>query len=439
MTAEVAVLNKSAVAMAADSAMSVGDTGKIYPTNKLFALTKHQPIGIMVYNSAEFMGIPWETLVKMYRREIGSAGKPTVTDYAQDFLGYISNNTICTDDQRRYNLHSIAHDLFRRIDRASRQSLSETPGATNPDVVTVIRSVIERQSTMLIAAGDAPSMQNLDVDDLVCTYQADINELIQLYFDGYEVDDSIGQALHDLLARALKSASLSNGFSGLVFAGFGDDELFPSLVEVVTDGAIGSLIKADTRTDCDIARMGTQGAIVPFAQSEMVGRFMNGVDQEFLQYLEPYLENLLYKSAHEVLEASTPTGQLTESQTTGLREIVESNLEDFRNAAKEFCREHFVLPVLHNVKHLPKEELASMAEALVSLTSLKRRVSTDQETVGGPIDVAVISKGDGSIWIKRKHYFDPRLNRDYFTRQALPHNTESGGDHEIPAPSSSSR
>ena len=38
MTAEVAVLNKSAVALAADSAMTVAGTGKTYPTNKLFAL-----------------------------------------------------------------------------------------------------------------------------------------------------------------------------------------------------------------------------------------------------------------------------------------------------------------------------------------------------------------------------------------------------------------
>jgi len=32
-----------------------------------------------------------------------------------------------------------------------------------------------------------------------------------------------------------------------------------------------------------------------------------------------------------------------------------------------------------------------------------------RETVGGPIDVAVLSKGDGFVWIKRKSYFDPRL------------------------------
>jgi hypothetical protein len=38
----------------------------------------------------------------------------------------------------------------------------------------------------------------------------------------------------------------------------------------------------------------------------------------------------------------------------------------------------------------------------------------DPETVGGPIDVAVISKGDGFVWIKRKHYFVPELNHHFF-------------------------
>ena len=67
-----------------------------------------------------------------------------------------------------------------------------------------------------------------------------------------------------------------------------------------------------------------------------------------------------------------------------------------------------------SLKHLfPKDELAAMAESLVNLTSLKRKISLDAETVGGPIDVAVISKGDGFIWIKRKHYFKPELNQNF--------------------------
>ena len=65
------------------------------------------------------------------------------------------------------------------------------------------------------------------------------------------------------------------------------------------------------------------------------------------------------------------------------------------------------------VSSLPKEELANMAETLVNLTSFKRKITMDAETVGGPIDVAVISKSEGFIWIKRKLYFDKNLNNHY--------------------------
>jgi hypothetical protein len=55
-----------------------------------------------------------------------------------------------------------------------------------------------------------------------------------------------------------------------------------------------------------------------------------------------------------------------------------------------------------------------MAETLVNLVSFRKQVTLEAETVGGPIDVAVISKGDGFVWIKRKHYFDPALNHHFF-------------------------
>jgi len=48
---------------------------------------------------------------------------------------------------------------------------------------------------------------------------------------------------------------------------------------------------------------------------------------------------------------------------------------------------------------------------LVNLTSLKQRMNVQNvATVGGAIDVALISRGDGFVWLKRKHYFSSELN-----------------------------
>ena len=54
-----------------------------------------------------------------------------------------------------------------------------------------------------------------------------------------------------------------------------------------------------------------------------------------------------------------------------------------------------------------------MAESLIYLTYLKRRITFAEESVGGAVDVAIISKGDGFVWIKRKLYFDSKLNEHF--------------------------
>jgi hypothetical protein len=91
-------------------------------------------------------------------------------------------------------------------------------------------------------------------------------------------------------------------------------------------------------------------------------------------------------------------------------------LAQFQQESSDACRRYFSGPVMEMVASLPKDELGAMAESLVNLTKFKRRVSKEEETVGGPIDVAVVTKGDGFVWIRRKHYFPPELNPRFLAR-----------------------
>ena len=77
MTTEIAILNRSAVALAADSAVSVSGPGglKVYDgVNKLFELVRGRPVGVMIYNAAELSFRPWETIIKTYRALRTSGG-----------------------------------------------------------------------------------------------------------------------------------------------------------------------------------------------------------------------------------------------------------------------------------------------------------------------------------------------------------------------------
>ena len=65
--------------------------------------------------------------------------------------------------------------------------------------------------------------------------------------------------------------------------------------------------------------------------------------------------------------------------------------------------ERYDRPLMAAVSALPRQDLAKIAEALVSLTAFLKRMAADQdETVAEPIDVAILSKGDGFIWVKHK-------------------------------------
>lgn len=83
---------------------------------------------------------------------------------------------------------------------------------------------------------------------------------------------------------------------------------------------------------------------------------------------------------------------------------------EFNEQVKDFMWDAHGEPLRKVIGMFAPEELAELAETFVSAESLKERVTKPTETVSGPIDVAVITKGDGFIWIKRKHYFDPALN-----------------------------
>ena len=118
MTAEIAILNKLGVALAADSAVTVETEGgqKIYNTvNKLFTLSKYEPIGIMVLGSAEIMRVPWESLIKLYRTRLSTKKFPTVKGYATDFMRYLERNRAAfpLPEQRRYFRDTVEQFLAR--------------------------------------------------------------------------------------------------------------------------------------------------------------------------------------------------------------------------------------------------------------------------------------------------------------------------------------
>ncbi len=59
---------------------------------------------------------------------------------------------------------------------------------------------------------------------------------------------------------------------------------------------------------------------------------------------------------------------------------------------------------------MPLQDVIYLAEYLVDTAIKFAKYRPGAQTVGGPIEIAVISKHEGFKWIKRKHYFSTELN-----------------------------
>ena len=95
--------------------------------------------------------------------------------------------------------------------------------------------------------------------------------------------------------------------------------------------------------------------------------------------------------------------------------IAEFNVSNFYSIRSEqrlsfiasrdsFMEEEYIDGIVNAVESFNVEDMTNMAENLVSITSLQRHFSSSDETVGGPIDVAVITRAEGFTWVRHKDF-----------------------------------
>ena len=284
--------------------------------------------------------------------------------------------------------------------------------------------VDECATELLRRARTAPWVEGVTEDDVrrvMREIRPALRQLRESVF-GLGLERNTVIKLNRIAASALRSmiddvfGDPSPLMSGFAIAGFGEHELFPALSEIHVEGLFHGLMKRRNGRKYTLGPSHS-ATIVPFAQSDMVFQFMQGVDPEYRTVLGASMTAVLEDYTRAVLE---DLGRYSENEQREIGERLSHAhpriVSDFLERVENIGETEFAGPIMEVVEVLPKDQLAEMAEALVSLTSLKRRVSLQDETVGGPTDVAIITKGDGLVWVRRKHYFSARLNPAYFAR-----------------------
>jgi len=426
MTAEIAILNKEAVALAADSAVTstlIGGQKIFTSADKIFALSDLSPVGIMFYNNATFMGVPWDTILKTFRKQLPQQGYDRLDDYVSAFIEFLeNNNALITGDMQREFLGNIALGYFtgmiNEIEKVVSETIEERGPIDSKTVENIVLKVMNDHAdkwakTKVAVKG---SYNKTTCKKIVTKNKEVIDGAIDVAFGNLPISKGRNR-LFEIMEGLLYVGTNEQINAGVVIAGFGEREAFPTMKHMVFDGLFENRLKYVTLNTTSIGA-DAEASIAPFAQTEMVARFMEGIDPFYREIEEGYLSELPRRFAEHFVRRLR---KYNKAEKDKMRERLVADytkvIDNFQENMLKIGREEFVDPITHVVSVLPKSDLAMLAESLVSLTVVKRKFSPESETVAEPIDVALISKGDGFIWIRRKHYFDPQLNPRFFAKR----------------------
>lgn len=434
MTAEIGVLNKQAVALAADSAVTIRGTfgHKIFNhANKLFMLSKCQPVGIMIYGNAELTGVPWETVIKTYREYLDHKNFDYLEDYSNDFLNFLNTDPygFFIDARQDEDFFGITYNHLNQIRQRINRFIENFIERMSDDDVTyglksevVMKLIDQALEVELNNISQLPYLEGFsleDVEELIHRHDSSIDRVIEMVWTSFPKSNDVVDKLKRIVGYYFNK-DIFNDYSGVVFAGFGNKEIFPSMTSYILECKVNGKIKLkhDSEKTKNLNNSTYTSSLVPFAQDDMVQTIASGVDPDIdefsLNLLQTSMQELANKLTEEIQNKMNYDEENSQLLSKNITDITDNIFSTYVEETFKFRRQHHASPLLDTIEIMPKEELAVIAETLVNLTSFKRKISSDSETVGGPVDVALITKGDGFIWIKRKHYFDPSLNSHYF-------------------------
>ena len=413
MTAIVGILNRRGAVMAADSAVTVGsgDNTKIYNTaTKIFPLSRSNPVGVMIFSSANFMGTPWDLIIKLYRDRKGEQSFYTLEEYAKNFLDYLKSENYFSslDSQKRYFTSEISNFYYRVKDEVTdmisdMDGEEDEDGATDEQVIEITRNKLAELKELYSSKGINPEFEDYSIAHLR-SYGA---EEFQEWADLCKEDGFPEELRHDweeCFFEYIRSLHYYKG-TGVVFVGYGNKDIYPSLMTVYLSGAFDHRLRFFYSEDeKDTISNDNTACINPFAQTDVMFTLMQGINPGLERLVQSAYKESISKTQQKMLDAMKEAGvpdktikQIAETSTEDIEKEFEERLDDFQ-------QENFIEGIVDAVDAFNLEDMANMAESLVSVTNLQRHISSSEESVGGPIDVAVITRTEGFFWVKHKQW-----------------------------------
>lgn len=412
MTSEVMIMNRQAVALAADSAVTYGGGPEPVVTleaEKILPLSGN--IALMVYSRGDVIGRSWSHIAHAFTREHGDHEFDSVSDCAKAFFAFIDRNRKLFPESEE---HAEFEELMRLavltvLNHARAMRLYSASSPYEDDAQAFIAALdLYRAHLAHDEAGNerrpVAVLDHVTRDRFYTLYGKMIDEIISEALEDFGSQEEVRAKIFDFAYMLATMPAFLEPYAGLVFAGFGNDDVFPVFEHFYSSILVDGILK---RAHDETTRVGVEEGpnafVRTFAQADMTHAFLRGVHPLMFDMMiamnlvtnEAAAEQALAEAG---VEGEKAVGVMEKLQATALPQLT----MEFIQGSQNFSQEEFINPFIAVVAASGKKQLAETAKSLVELNILKSDLHMTQTGVGGDVDVVMISRTAGVEWYARK-------------------------------------
>jgi len=416
MTSQVILSNSYGIAIASDSAVSVNDR-VLTGVEKILPLPAPHKLAIVISNCASFMDVPWESIVHKWSGELPEPLE-SLPMYWSSLSNWLKENLPNLQSVKNVEANAILrviritewhlykeslipflHEkLGNQLDSQEWSALDY--GKPSPDLVVKVSKLLPIDEFKEFSEYLANLSQNA-WDELIEQDGHHYGEVVTSFLESrisesgltWEEDfasrwphaESLLPYLLEQIPRNL--SRLDYDFeSVLCFAGYGAQDVFPSLIKVSVFQMYGGVVQDGNYTYCEPA---------PHSQFLLLGQ-------------KNALENLIYGLDSKVEQAFLATEHkinvmkdLVPADSTNIRDYVQKQADNSVNRMK--IQERNKEEHLYNlIASSPLKNLGLFAGSLVSVQAAFATITQANPSVAGTIDIATINIGAGFTWLRHE-------------------------------------
>lgn len=395
MTAQVAVLNLSGIAIASDTYVTTftgGEAKSMGNSQKIYELGAQHKVVILHSGAIGINQIPHHLHLSEWFRTL-SMPLPTLQAYADSYRTWSASEKRMlrpAAEARIINatLNEQYYDIARELDEA-KEKLVFDEGATDRKrkaaTLQAYKQVISNNVGYFGGLESYTGITAKGVEKSLADNETDVVGKVEYIFGRFELPQDALDTLVALAVPTLMKMQPMAADSELAFVGFGDEEPFGGVIRMSCRGLYAGALVALTKERYKVEPEDNPSGISYFAQREAMWAFISGYNGDIMEEVK----KLIWRKVEE------KWGDTTEE------EIGWNLAQEIESAIEEFSQNKFVSPMLKTIEAMSTSSLADLAESLVGLQATSTYSKAGAATVGGLIEVVTIDRIRGVQWKRR--------------------------------------